>query len=37
MESETIQIIYPIDTNSFFRGTVYQVKDIINKEWSDEE
>jgi len=29
-----IMIVYPIDTNYFFRGTVYQVKDIITKEWS---
>lgn len=29
-----IMITYPTDTNDFFRGTVYQVKDPISNEWS---
>jgi hypothetical protein len=33
--AQTIMIIYPKDTNDLFRGTVYQVKDIITKEWSE--
>jgi hypothetical protein len=30
----SIMITYPTDTNDFFRGTVYQVKDPIDGTWS---